>query len=158
MRHPFHPLAVLSFFAACCSSANADILIDPTFDSSITSDPNAATIESAIDQAISRFESSIETPITVKIDFQETSGGLGESNSGFNEISYSQYRSDLVNNQILSANDMTALASLPMTSTNPVNGDPDVILTLANLRAVGETGLGNNGGGFDSTIGGAWLP
>jgi hypothetical protein len=105
VRHPFHPLAVLSFFAACCSSANADILIDPTFDSSITSDPNAATIESAIDQAISRFESSIETPITVKIDFQETSGGLGESNSGFNEISYSQYRSDLVNNQILSAND-----------------------------------------------------
>jgi hypothetical protein len=142
VRHPFHPLAVLSFFAACCSSANADILIDPTFDSSITSDPNA-TIESAIDQAISRFESSIETPITVKIDFQETSGGLGESNSGFNEISYSQYRSDLVNN---------------MTSTNPVNGDPDVILNLANLRAVGETGLGNNGGGFDSTIGGAWLP
>ena len=75
MRRPFHALAVLSFVAACCTSANADIVINPTFDSSITSDPNAATIESAIDQAISRFESSIETPITVKIDFQDRHRG-----------------------------------------------------------------------------------
>src|SRR6516162_3177193 len=114
----FRSLAALSFFAAFCLSANANITINPTFGSSITNDPNAATIEAGIDQAISRFESSIENPISVSIDFQEMSSGLGASSTFLNQIPYSQYRSDLANNQILSANDMTALASLPMTSTN----------------------------------------
>ena len=34
-------------------------------------------------------------------------------------------------------------------SNNPVNGNPDVSLTLPNLRAIGETALGNNGGSLD---------
>jgi hypothetical protein len=152
MRRPFDSFAVLTFLAACCSSANAQFVIDPNFDSSITSDPNVATIEAGIDQAISRFESSIETPITVNIDFKEMTSGLGMSNTGITTISYSQYRTDLINNQS-SANDATAIASLPNQVDNPVNGNPDVLLTRANLRAIGETGLGNNGGGFDSTIG-----
>jgi len=144
----FRPLAALSFFAASCLSANANITINPTFDSSITNDPNAATIEAGIDQAISRFESSIENPISVSIDFQEVSSGLGASSTILNQIPYSQYHSDLANNQILSANDMTALASLPMTSTNPVNGNANVLLTVANLRAL----EGGTPSGFDSTI------
>lgn len=148
-RISFRPFAALSFFAASCLSANANIQIIPTFDSSITSDPNAATIEAGIDQAISRFESSIENPISVSIDFQEMSSGLGASNTSITQISYSQYRSDLANNQILSANDMTALASLPMTSTNPVNGNANVWLTVADLRAL----QGGTPSGFDSTIG-----
>ena len=120
-------------------------MIKPTFDSSTTSDPNAATIESGVDQAILRLEMSISTPIRVNIDFKEVSSGLGSSTAFLNEIPYSQYRADLVNDAT-SANDATALASLPMTPTNPVNGNPDVMLTFPNLRAVGETGLGNNGG------------
>jgi hypothetical protein len=145
MRRPFDSLAVLSLVAAFCSSANANIVINPTFGSSITSDPNATTIEAGIDQAISRFESAIETPISVNIDFQEMSSGLGASSTSINTIAYSQYRTDLINNQT-SSNDATAIASLPNQLTNPVNGNPDVLLTLADLRAVGETGLGNNGG------------
>ena len=152
VRHPFHPLAVLSFFAACCSSANADILINPTFESSITSNPNAATIEAGIDQAISNIESFIANPITVRIEFGSMNTGLGQSSTFTNDLSYSQYRSDLANNQILSSNDSLALASLPVASTNPVNGNAEVVLTLPNLRAIGQTALGNNGGGFDSTI------
>jgi PEP-CTERM motif-containing protein len=71
------------------------------------------------------------------------SSGLGQSLTFFNDLSYSQYRSDLANNQILSANDKLALASLPMTSNNPVNGNADVSLTLPNgynLVAVPEPG------------------
>jgi hypothetical protein len=150
-RISFRPLAALSFFAASCLSANANITITLTFDSSITSDPNAATIEAGIDQAISRFETSIITPINVNIDFKEMSSGLGASSTFLNFLSYSQYRSDLVANQT-SANDATALASLPVQTNNPVTGAPNMDLTLPDLRAVGETALGNNGGGFDSTI------
>ena len=152
MRHPFHPLAVLSFFAACCSSANADILINPILESSITSNPNAAKIEAGIDQAISNIESFMANPITVSVDFGSMNTGLGQSSTLINDLSYSQYRSDLANNQILSSNDSLALASLPVASTNPVNGNAAVVLTLPNLRAIGETALGNKGGGFDSTI------
>jgi hypothetical protein len=150
MKLRFHSLAVLSFLAACCSSANA-LVINPTFDSTITSDPQAAAIEAGIDQAIASFDTSILTPISVNIDFKEMSSGLGTSNTFLNNLSYSQYRSDLVANQT-SANDTTALASLPVQTNNPVTGTPDMLLTLPDLRAVGETALGNNGGGLDSTI------
>jgi hypothetical protein len=124
----------------------------PSFDTTITSDPNAVTIEAGINQAISSFEQSLETPITVNIDFKEMSSGLGPSTPNLSEIPYSQYRTDLVNNAT-SANDATALASLSNTPINPVNSNADVLLTWANLRAVGETVLGNNHGGFDGTIG-----
>ncbi len=153
MRRPIHPLAVLSFLAACCSSANANLVIDPTFDNSITSLTDASTIEAGIDQAISRLENAIETSVTVSIDFGDMSSGLGQSETFFNLLSYSQYRSDLANNQILSANDISALASLPVSSTNPVNQTADVYLTTANLRAIGETALGTlPSGDFDSSI------
>jgi hypothetical protein len=138
-------LAVLALLAAWCSSANANIVINPTFDTTITSDPNAVTIEAGINQAISSFEQSLETPITVNIDFKEMSSGLGTSTPNLSEIPYSQYRTDLVNNAT-SANDATALASLPNTPINPANSNADVLLTWANLRAVGETVLGNNQG------------
>jgi hypothetical protein len=151
LRISFRPLAALSFFAASCLSANANITINPFFDSSITSDPNAATIEAGINQAISSFHSSIETPITVNIDFQEMSGGLGASSTPLTEISYTQYRSDLANNQILSANDMTALASLPVQTNNPVNGNANVLLTVANLAALTPGSTGPSG--TASTIG-----
>jgi hypothetical protein len=150
MRRPFHSFAFLSLLAACCSPANA-LVINPTFDSTITSDPQAATIQAGIDQAIARFATSILTPITVNIDFKEVSTGVAASSTFFNFLPYSQYRSDLVANQT-SANDATALASLPVQTNNPVTGTPNMLLTLPDLRAVGETALGNNGGGFDSTI------
>jgi hypothetical protein len=61
VRLPSPILAVLPLLAICCPSANANISIDPTFNSSITSDPNTATIEAGIDQAISSLESFIAT-------------------------------------------------------------------------------------------------
>ncbi len=59
----------------------AGLTINPTFDSSITSLPGAAGIESAINSAITAVESSITSPnnITVSIDFQNMSSGLGQS-------------------------------------------------------------------------------
>ena len=125
MKFPFLR-AVLSLFAASCPLANANILIKPTFESSITWNPMAQKIEIGIDQAISNIESFISNPITVSIDFENRNNGLGQSSTLVQDLSYSRYRSDLADNQELSSNDKLALASLPKASNNPVNGNADV--------------------------------
>lgn len=150
-------LAVIVIYAAAlllaATSAKADLTIDPTFDSSITSLSDASTVEASIDAAVSRLEAAIENPITVNIDFVDDTGvDLGESDTYYHDLPYSKYLSDLKNHQTLSAEDQTALATLPIQTDNPVNGNPDVELTLPLLRAIGETSLGNNDGGFDGTI------
>ena len=55
----------------------AGLTIIPTFDSSITSDPNSATIEATIEAAIAVYAQTFSDPITVSIMFQEMSSGLG---------------------------------------------------------------------------------
>src|SRR5579863_1264152 len=66
-----------------------------TFDSSITSDPNAAAIEGAINSAISFYDTTFTTataaPIGVAIDFQEMSSGLGQSNTTLYKVSYQSF-------------------------------------------------------------------
>ena len=147
------------FLVWAAGPASANIVITPIFDTTITSSGNSAAIEAGINNAIAEVESKILNPITVTIDFQNMGSGLGQSSTWFNQMTYSQYRSDLATHQTLSANDNTALASLPNTSTNPVNGQSGntMILTLPLLRAIGETALGNNtfspANGVDSTIG-----
>ena len=146
-------LASLLLVAPCWPSAIAGLVIEPAFDNSITRLHDASAVEAGINQAIFRVEADIDDPITVSIQFQDMSSGLGSSDTSFNPLPYSQYLSDLKNNQILSANDTLALATLPSTTNNPVNNNPNIDLTLPLLRAIGESSLGDNGGGFDSTIG-----
>jgi hypothetical protein len=142
-------IAFLSAAALCSSPARANLTIVPTFDSSITSDPNALTIETGINAAINTLEADISTSITVTVDFQSMSSGLGQSDTYYSTLSYTQYLSDLTHNQTLSANDVTALASLPAGPNNPVNGNANVLLTLPLLRAIGES---TGSVPFDSTI------
>jgi hypothetical protein len=130
--------------------ARADVVISPIFDSSITNDPNAATIEATINQAIQVYETRFSDPITVSIRFQEVSTGLGASSTFVGNITYSQWRNALVANST-TGNDATALANLPTGSVNPVNGNANVTLTTANFRALGIN-MNPPGGQPDSTI------
>ena len=57
--------------------AVAQLTIVPTFDSTITNDPNAATIEATINGAIQVYAQTFSDPITVTIDFKESKSGLG---------------------------------------------------------------------------------
>jgi hypothetical protein len=132
--------------------SHGQFVIVPTFDSTITSDPNAALIEAGINATIARVEAAVATPITVSIAFQETNGGLGQSSSFINNISYTAYRNALQTAQTLSANDITAIASLPPGPNNPVNGNTNVTLTTPLLRALGFNSQGNTGGQPDGTI------
>ncbi len=133
--------------------AQANLTIIPTFDSTITANPNAAYFESQINGAIAAAESYIANPITVNIDFQAVTRGLGSNVTSGSPLSYSQYLSDLHNQQTLSASDRSALASLPAGPNDPVPGNTSQKVNLSSslLRALGEP-AGNIGGGFDGTI------
>lgn len=123
------------------------LTITPSFASNITSDPNVATIEAGINAAIARVEADIANPITVNITFQE-GGGLGGSSTFIGTVSFASYLSALQNNQTLSANDITAISTLGAGPNNPVNGNANVFLTTALLRALGY----NANVPLDSTI------
>jgi hypothetical protein len=135
-------------------SAKALVIV-PAFDSSITSDPNAATIESTINTAIQFYEARFSDPITVTIDFEEitTAGLFGQSSWWYYNIPYSQYLTALQQDSS-TTNDIIALAILPSGTSNPVTGTRNMRVKTANLRAIGITGL-NSGisGGYDGVIG-----
>jgi PEP-CTERM motif len=149
--------------AGVSTQAYATLMIDPTYDSSITSLPGAAGIEGAIGAAITAVETNISSPnnITVAIDFTNMTSGLGESTTSIYAPTYYQYYNAFAA-VATQPNQLTALASLgtPPTgpsSGNPVNGTPSVFITSAEGRNLGFSTPGGvtgpSGGTFDSVIG-----
>jgi PEP-CTERM motif len=122
--------------------AYADLVITPTFDNSITSDPNAAAIEGTINSAIGIYESTYSNPINVTIYFQE-GGGLGTSIKALYGVNYSDFRAALASEYASSgqSDQGTALAHLPNQVNNPVTGNPTMALSTANIKALGGPGL-----------------
>ena len=116
-------------------AVSAGLHITPTFDVSITSDPNAAAIEGAINTAIANIESQFSDPITVNIKFQK-GGGLGSSSTFFGTVSYATFLAAL-KGDAKTSDDATAMGLLPNVATNPVNGATTINVKTANLRAVG---------------------
>src|SRR5581483_3840430 len=113
------------------------LTIVPTYDNTITSDPQAATIEATINSAIAVYQANFSDPVTVNITFHKMSSGLGQSSGVYYQtISYSSYRAALASHAT-TADDATALTSLPNTANNPVTGDSNVNVKLALLRALG---------------------
>ncbi|MCC6361968.1 MAG: NF038122 family metalloprotease [Bryobacterales bacterium] len=133
----------------CLAPANAALIINPTFDTTITSDPNASTIMATINSAISDYAAAFTDPITVNIKFQ-LGGGLGSSSTWIGSISYAQFLTAITADKT-TANDNLAVGSLPSQANNPVNGNSNVFLPWANLRALGF-GVGATPDGFDGTI------
>ena len=116
--------------------ALAGLTIVPIFDSTITSDVNAATIKATINTAIAHYATLFSDNLTVNIVFQETATGLATASSALTQVSYANYRAALVSDSTTS-NDQLALAHLPVQATSPADGDSRMWLTTANARAVG---------------------
>lgn len=127
---------------AVAPGARAQLLITPTFDSSITSDPNAAAIEGVINSAIHTYETTFNNPIQVNITFKEMTSGLGQSNFSLFSVPYSAVYAALAGNSSMSSDDVTALAHLPNQANNPVTGTANMLLKSANIKALGITGVG----------------
>lgn len=118
------------------NAASAGLIINPIFDSTITSDPNAAAIENTINGAIQVFESLYSDPVTVSILFAEIGSGLGQSQTYIGSISYSDFVA-LLRADAKTTNDTLALMHVPGGTSNPVNGGTMVTITLPNARALG---------------------
>ena len=117
--------------------ATVGLVIIPTFASTITNDRNAAVIENTINMGIAAFENSFSAPVTVNITFEESASvGLSENETPFDTVTYAAYRAELVLHAT-TANEMTALASLPSTTDNPVNGGANIALSAANAQVLG---------------------
>jgi hypothetical protein len=140
------------------AGASANLIIIPTFDSSITSLSNAAAVETTIDSAIGMYETTFSNNISVNITFQNMSSGLGQSEFNVFDISYSTFRQALANNTHDPV-DLAALALLPScsgfsagTCPNPVTGTTDVLIKQANAAAL-RINLGSGLPTSDGTIG-----
>jgi hypothetical protein len=117
----------------------------------ITGDLQGATIQATISAAIVLYQANFSDPITVTITFQEMGSDLGLSSFYYNTVSYSSYRAALVSHAT-TANDTTALAHLPNTSLNPVNGNSSCNITLPLARALGYSNVNPPPGQTDGTI------
>jgi hypothetical protein len=137
-------LAVALAAVWCAPHAQANstfaLKITPTFESNITTDPNAAAIENTINTAIAFYTSTLTTfttaQVNVAIDFQE-GGGLGMSTTSIYGPTYGAYLSALGADSSGDATDVAALAGLP--GSEPITGATagQLDLSSANGRALG---------------------
>ena len=110
------------------TEATTGLIINPTFDSSITGSPNAAAIEAMINRAISSHESLFSDPITIQIRFRySTTGpdgtplpanGIAQSAFVIYQIPWNTYINAL-RADARTSNDSVANASLPATALSP---------------------------------------
>ena len=140
------------------------LTIHPTFDSSITGNPNAAAIQAMINRAIAIYESLFSDPITIQIRFRYATtapdgshlaqGTVSESDTGLYIVRWNAFvsalRADAETN-----NDNVANASLPGSALS-TNMRP----SSANGRAVGlntppvmlADGTVGQGGQYDGIV------
>lgn len=137
MRNGKVALILPVLLGLCATQARATLTIVPTFGSTITSDTtHAAAIESTIDAAISTYATDFTNNVTVHIDFEEMSGGLGESDTNLDITTYSAYRAALAADKA-GTNDTAFLNYIPTGATNPSTGNPYIYLSTADAATLG---------------------
>src|SRR5207253_11128903 len=104
------------------TEATTGLIINPTFDSSIANNPNAAAIEAMINRAISIYESMFSDPITIQIRFRYATtlpdgtpfpaGALAQSLGVVYDVPWNTFINAL-RADAKSSNDDLANASLP---------------------------------------------
>ncbi len=127
--------------------AHAGLVINPTFDSSVTSLANAAQIQTAFLYAASQFTQKFSDPITINITVvaQAGTGVLGQSSTfiqgGF---SYAQIKAAL-QADVKSGTDSSVLANLP--SSDPVGTTHTYTVATAQGKALGLLGASTDSDG-----------
>lgn len=131
----------MAALALGATTAHANLVINPVFDSSITNDPNSAAIINNINSMIGLYQASFTDNITVKVYFQK-GGGLGSSTWGY------YWNSAGTAISALTADSKTADDAVAVSHLN-TNVFGSVAYTSANGRA-----MGLNTPGFISTSAG----
>jgi autotransporter-associated beta strand protein len=126
--------AVTAVLLLALSTRAPALIINPLFDSSVTSLPNAAQYEAAVQYAITQLENEISNPITLNINVVDDPNAFGNSGTGLGGIF--QYAGIV---SALSAHATTpisqaAVASLP--AADPTNGG-NFWIPAAEMKALG---------------------
>jgi hypothetical protein len=146
-----------SYFAALLGSA-AVLLAVPAPAAALTINASyfgtfSAGELSVLSSAVDFYEANFADPFTATIGFYSMNSGLGESSSYYVNMNYAAFRTAL-NNDNTTANDTTALANVPATSTNPLTGTSSINVKTANARALGFNVTGGSFSG-NCTLGAA---
>jgi hypothetical protein len=130
-----------SEIAAAETTTTSGLVINPTFDSSITGNPQSAAIQSAINQAIALYQPLFGDSITVEIRFRYSNtdpdgtpiaeGSIADSFYVVYDIPWGAYIFNL-KADAKTTNDTTANAGLP---TLPLS--PNLVSASADGRAIG---------------------
>ena len=144
--------------------ATAGLIINPTFDSSITNNPNAAAIEAMINRTISIYESLFSDPITIEIRYRYSTtapdgtplpqGTVSQSDSVVYDILWDVYINAL-RADAKSSNDNIANASLPgnaLSATIKLKGPNGRAVGLDTLPAMFANGTVGDGGPYDGIV------
>jgi hypothetical protein len=148
-RTPTFVLLTAIVFTATMAGAGAQIVIDPTFDTSVTSLPNAAAYESAVNYAIGQIESDFtsQTPLTLHIEIAASSSPsiLGESDTNlFGYLNYGQVTTVLEANATDSLQ-TSAYSYFP--ATDPTSGGT-FLIPAAEAQALGIVDYAGSDGTF----------
>ena len=137
----------------------AGLTINPTFDASITGNPNAAQIEGMINQAVAAYQALYSDPVTVTILFRYANtdpisgdpiSAIGLSYTWGYQMPWSNFINALLADA-KTTNDATANATLP---GNPLSTNMRVASPLGRAVGLNTTGglmIGNQGP-FDGCI------
>ena len=143
---------------ATTANTTSGLVITPTFDSTITSDPRSSAIQAMIISTIQTYQTMFSDPITVAIRFRfsavDANGDpmdnlVGASNTTIDGIFWDTYITAL-KADAKTANDMAAIATLP---TSPLTAI--LVTKSAGGRAIGLNTLPADfgfGGAYDGVI------
>lgn len=123
-------LAVAAFTAALPATA---LIINPTYDSTVTGLSNFSSIQSAFTYAAQQFQTQYTDPITINITVSSGTTGLGASDTQLQSTDYASLVNALTADR-KSANDNTAVANLP--ADDPTGG-ATFYLSFAQAKALG---------------------
>lgn len=138
-------LAIFLAVVGIASTGRAALTITPTFQASVTSSPDSALIQAAVNYAIQQFESQFNDPITININVAAVAGTsiLGQSSTSLTSTTYTQLRTALIADK-KSAADTTAVASLG--ASDPTGGGT-YWLPTAEGKALGLVGASGSADG-----------
>jgi len=130
------------------------LVIDPTFDTSITLNVNALQIENAIDTAITTIDGLYGNTVTIPVTFTYTpaaAGNLSSNADTFYDISYSSYVSLLTADSLANpANTVLATALAHLGQGNDANGARDIALSFAQLAMLEQVPVDSLSGDADT--------
>ena len=143
----FNAFTLVGFFSCLAATPVSALVIDATFESSITGDPNAASIEGQINSAIQTIDGLYGTPITVKVSIGTDLSGFGSnvvavSSDPLVPVPYATYVAQLT--AIANADPSNTVLATALQHINDGNGavqyggtNKQVAITYANAQLLG---------------------